>query len=129
MEMLIYTKVIIEVKNLQNNDLVGKVVLSKAGRDKKRLYVVVRQINDDYVLLSNGNTKSLDVPKKKKIKHISILEDVDEEILSSIRLCSKSTDLKIKRFLKLKGIVKEGWLPYVKRWRYRNARYCVRVIT
>jgi ribosomal protein L14E/L6E/L27E len=105
---VIYTKVIIEVKNLQNNDLVGKVVLSKAGRDKKRLYVVVRQINDDYVLLSNGNTKSLDVPKKKKMKHISILEDVDEEILSSIRLCSKSTDLKIKRFLKLKGIVKEG---------------------
>jgi ribosomal protein L14E/L6E/L27E len=108
MVMLIYTKVIIEVKNLQNNDLIGKVVLSKAGRDRNHLYVVVRQINEEYVLLANGNTKSMNMPKKKKIKHLSILEDIDDEILSLIKSCDKSTDLKIKRFLKLKGIVKEG---------------------
>ncbi|MBE6071631.1 MAG: hypothetical protein E7208_06685 [Clostridium butyricum] len=93
---------------MQNNDLIGKVVLSKAGRDKNHLYVIVRQINEDYVLLANGNTKSISMPKKKKVKHLSILEDIDDEIISSIRLCDKSTDLKIKRFLKLKGIVKEG---------------------
>ena len=108
MVVLIYTKVIIEVKNLQNNDLIGKVVLSKAGRDINHLYVVVRQIDNDYVLLANGDTKSIDMPKKKKIKHLIILEDIDEELLSLIRLCDKSTDLKIKRFLKVRGIVKEG---------------------
>ena len=85
---------------MQNNDLIGKVVLSKAGRD--------RQINEDYVLLANGNTKSIKVPKKKKLKHLNILEYSDDEIISSIKSCDKSTDLKIKRFLKLKGIVKEG---------------------
>jgi len=106
--VLIYTKVIIEVKNLQNNDLIGKVVLSKAGRDRDHLYVVVRQIDNDYVLLGNGNTKLIKVPKKKKIKHLSILEDIDDELFSSIKACDKSTDLKIKRFLKLRGIVKEG---------------------
>lgn len=108
MVVLIYTKVIIEVKNLQNNDLIGKVVLSKAGRDKDHLYVVVRQIDDDYVLLANGDTKLIEMPKKKKIKHLSILEDVDDELLSLINSCDKSTNLKIKRFLKLRGIVKEG---------------------
>lgn len=108
MVVLIYTKVIIEVKNLQNNDLIGKVVLSKAGRDINHLYVVVRQIDNDYVLLANGDTKSVDMPKKKKIKHLIILEDIDEELLSSIKSCDKSTDLKIKRFLKVRGIVKEG---------------------
>lgn len=106
--MLIYTKVIIEVKNLQNNDLIGKVVLSKAGRDRDHLYVIVRQIDNNYVLLANGDTKLINMPKKKKIKHLSILEDIDEELLSSIQACDKSTDLKIKRFLKLRGIVKEG---------------------
>ena len=108
MVVLIYTKVIIEVKNLQNNDLIGKVVLSKAGRDINHLYVVVRQIDNDYVLLANGDTKSIDMPKKKKIKHLIILEDIDKELLSSIKSCDKSTDLKIKRFLKVRGIVKEG---------------------
>lgn len=67
MVVLIYTKVIIEVKNLQNNDLIGKVVLSKAGRDINHLYVVVRQIDNDYVLLANGDTKSIDMPKKKRL--------------------------------------------------------------
>lgn len=108
MVVLIYTKVIIEVKNLQNNDLIGKVVLSKAGRDRNYLYVVVRQIDNNYVLLANGDTKLIDMPKKKKIKHLSILEDVDNELFSLIQSCNKSTDLKIKRFLKLRGIVKEG---------------------
>lgn len=106
--MLIYTKVIIEVKNLQNNGLIGKVVISKAGRDKKHLYVIIRQIDENYVLLCNGSTKCIEKPKKKKIKHLSILENVDDELVSLIKSCDKSTDLKIKRFLKLRNIVKEG---------------------
>lgn len=93
---------------MQNNDLIGKIVLSKAGRDKDHLYVVVRQIDNNYVLLANGDTKLVDMPKKKKIKHLSILEEVDDELFSSIQSCNKSTDLMIKRFLKLRGIVKEG---------------------
>lgn len=93
---------------MQNNDLIGKVVLSKAGRDMDHLYVVVRQIDNDYVLLANGDTKSINMPKKKKIKHLIILEDIDEELLSLIKSCDKSTDLNIKRFLKVRGIVKEG---------------------
>ena len=81
---------------MQNNDLIGKIVLSKCGRDK------------DYYLLSNGSNKTIQMPKKKKIKHFSVLENVDDEIKASIILKDKGTDLKIKRFLKLKGIVKEG---------------------
>lgn len=102
------TKVIIEVKSLKNNDLIGKVVLSVAGRDKDHHYVVVDKVNDDYYLLSNGNTKTTQMPKKKRIKHFIVLEDVDDEIKASIMSNDKGTDLKIKRFLKLKGIVKEG---------------------
>lgn len=102
------TKVIIEVKSLQNNDLIGKVVLSKTGRDKNHLYVVIGHLSDRYVILSNGSTKTVQMPKQKNLKHISVLEDVNDEIKESIILKDRGTDLKIKRFLKLKGIVKEG---------------------
>ena len=91
-----------------NNDLIGKVVLSKAGRDKDHYYVVVNKMNDDYYLLSNGSTKTTQIPKKKKLKHLIVLEDVNDEIKASILSEDRGTDLKIKRFLKLKGIVKEG---------------------
>ena len=102
------TKVIIEVKSLQNNDLIGKVVLSKTGRDKGHLYVIIGHLSDSYVILSNGSTKTVQMPKQKNLKHISVLEDVDDEIKASIISKDRGTDLKIKRFLKLKGIVKEG---------------------
>ena len=93
---------------MQNNDLIGKVVLSKAGRDKKHLYVVIEQIDDQYVLLANGLTKTIEKPKKKKLKHLEIIKNIDEEIKSAIMNNDISTDLKIKRFLKFEGIVKEG---------------------
>lgn len=101
-------KVIIEVKSLQNNDLIGKVALSTSGRDKNHYYVIVNVINNDYCLLSNGSTKTIQLPKKKNVKHFTILGNVDDEIKASLILNEKGTDLKIKRFLKLKGIVKEG---------------------
>ena len=85
---------------MQNNDLIGKIVLSKCGRDKDHYYVIVDKVDDDYYLLSNGSNKTIQMPKKKKIKHFIVLENVDDEIKASIILKDKGTDLKIKRFLK-----------------------------
>lgn len=93
---------------MQNNDLIGKVVSSIAGRDKNYLYVIVDQLDNDYMLLSNGNTKTIQMPKKKKLKHILVLDDINDEIKTLILSKNKGADLQIKRFLKLKGIVKEG---------------------
>ena len=93
---------------MEDNDLIGRMVLSNAGRDKNQLYVLIRQLDSEYVLLSNGATKTMNQPKKKKLKHLSIMEIIDEDLRKAIMDNEKSTDLKIKRFLKLKGIVKEG---------------------
>lgn len=93
---------------MQNNDLIGRIVLSKAGRDKNHLYIVTGIINEQYVLLTNGSTKLISNPKKKKIKHLNFLSTVDDEIKDAIINNDKSTDLKIKKFLKFEGIVKEG---------------------
>ena len=60
-------KVIIEVKSLQNNDLIGKLVISNSGRDKNQMYIIVDNIDDSYYLLSNGKTKTIQMPKKKKL--------------------------------------------------------------
>lgn len=93
---------------MQNNDLIGKVVSSIAGRDKNYLYVIVDQLDNDYMLLSNGNKKTIQIPKKKKLKHLVVLDDTNDEIKLLILSKNKGADLKIKRFLKLKGVVKEG---------------------
>lgn len=93
---------------MQNNDLIGKVVSSIAGRDKDCFYVIVDHIDNDYMFLSNGNTKTIQMPKKKSLKHLIVLDDISDEIKILISSKNRGADLKIKRFLKLKGIVKEG---------------------
>ena len=47
----------------------GSVVLSLAGHDKDKLYVVLRK-EGSYAFLSDGKTKTLKDPKKKKLKHL-----------------------------------------------------------
>ena len=93
---------------MQNNDLIGKIVLSKCGRDKDHYYVIVDKVDDDYYLLSNGSNKTIQMPKKKKLKHFDVLGDAEDHIKTALAAKDKGADLKIKRFLKLKGIVKEG---------------------
>ena len=47
----------------------GSVVLSLAGHDKDKLYVVLRK-EGSYAFLSDGRTKTLKDPKKKNLKHL-----------------------------------------------------------
>lgn len=93
---------------MQNNDLIGKVVLSLSGRDKDHLYVVVDSTKAGNVLLINGDNKTISNPKKKNIKHLSFIDDIDDELKTTIKDKKKNADLRIKRFLKLRYIVKEG---------------------
>ena len=48
---------------------VGQFAVSKAGHDKGVLYVVVAQ-EGEFAFLCDGKTKTLENPKKKKLKHI-----------------------------------------------------------
>lgn len=59
----------------------GTVVISKAGRDKGKLLVVLNS-EEQYVTLSDGKKRPLTNPKKKKLKHIAVTKYIlDEESL------------------------------------------------
>lgn len=49
---------------------VGDIVLSKAGRDKNKFMVVVRE-EGEFLYLADGKVRKLSSPKKKRIKHIA----------------------------------------------------------
>lgn len=50
---------------------VGRVVMSRVGRDQGRLMMVVGMADEAHVLLADGDLRKLAKPKKKKIMHIS----------------------------------------------------------
>ena len=49
---------------------VGMVVMSRAGRDAGRYFVVLQKLDENYVWIVDGDIHKIDHPKKKKIKHL-----------------------------------------------------------
>ncbi len=77
---------------------VGRVVTSLQGRDRKRSFVVIGVPEEGFVLMSDGRTRKLDRPKKKKTKHLRpspVKMETYQQLLTENRL--KDSD--IRRFL------------------------------
>lgn len=70
---------------------IGMLAKSKAGHDDKKVYVVVK-IDSDYVYLADGSIRTIDNPKKKKKKHVQVI-NIQHDIATA-------DDVAIKRILK-----------------------------
>ncbi len=53
-------------------NMIGNFATSKAGHDKGNCYVIVAE-EEDFVYLCDGRLKKLAAPKKKRKKHIQIV--------------------------------------------------------
>ncbi len=86
---------------------IGRVAVSTAGRDKGRYFMILDIIDDQYVYIVNGELRTIDRPKKKKIRHLKLCPQVlngiaqklktgakvfDAEIRSAIRSCKCESD-------------------------------------
>jgi ribosomal protein L14E/L6E/L27E len=77
-----------------------EVVKSIAGHDKDKIYLVSEILEKDYVLLIDGKLRTLDKPKKKKIKHINSLNVVESQLEEIFEDKSKINDGEIRKILK-----------------------------
>ncbi len=80
--------------------MVGKFATSKAGHDKTKLYIIMNE-DTEYVYLVDGDLKPLDKPKKKRKKHIQIINRVDETIQNKLDTKQIIYNEDIKRAIKL----------------------------
>lgn len=62
---------------------VGMLVYSKAGRDKKNLFLVL-DIENDYAYIADGDVRKAEKPKKKKLIHLQKINKVFENINKDI---------------------------------------------
>ena len=80
--------------------MTGNFAFSKAGHDKGKLYVIVAE-EQDYVYLCDGRLKKIDAPKKKRKKHIQIVNRrVGEELLAGLKKRETMLDEQIKYAIK-----------------------------
>ncbi|MDI3477094.1 MAG: hypothetical protein PWQ59_619 [Thermoanaerobacterium sp.] len=79
---------------------IGRIVKSKAGRDKDRIFIIVGVADEKHVLIADGDLRKIEKPKKKKLIHLQKYNEVDETIREKILKGETVTNAEIKNALK-----------------------------
>lgn len=77
----------------------GQVVYSKSGHDKSLPFIVI-SVDDDYLLLADGKLRTLEHPKRKKIKHVQKTNYICYNIKEKLENNSYLLDADISKALK-----------------------------
>jgi len=86
-----------------NEPVIGRVCTSRAGHDKGRAFLIVGVFDDNHVLLSDGETRKLSRPKKKKLSHLHIEPQKTDEIAKKFAESKEVLDADVRNALKLLG--------------------------
>ena len=78
---------------------IGEFAKSKAGHDKEEIFIIINK-EEEYVYLVDGKSRIFDKPKKKKIKHIQVINQIDEELQRKLETNLILRDEDIKRAIK-----------------------------
>nr|WP_312214910.1 KOW domain-containing protein [Clostridioides sp.] len=81
------------MKKVLSEDLsIGQVVKVSSGRDKGRLFFIVKIVDDEYVLIADGKKRKLVKPKLKKVKHLKKYNFINNEVKGKIISDQEITD-------------------------------------
>ncbi len=83
---------------------VGQIVQSRSGRDKGRYFFIIQIIDEEYVYLADGDLRTVESPKKKKLKHVKLTDLKDDRLNRIIGENKKVTNALLKRSLNSLGL-------------------------
>ena len=64
--------------------VIGRLAVSRAGRDKGRCFVIVGIADENSVWIADGDLRKFEKPKLKKLRHLRVQRDVSEGIAERI---------------------------------------------
>ena len=80
--------------------MTGFLASSKAGHDKDKVYIIIRE-DTEYVWLADGKLKTAANPKKKRKRHVQVIKYFNnEEVQSKLLEGTEVSDLEIVMVLK-----------------------------
>ena len=74
---------------------IGRLCLSRAGRDQGKHFIVKEVIDESYVYIVDGMMHKVAAPKKKKLKHLDMKPIVLEGIAAKLQDGTKVFDAEI----------------------------------
>ena len=75
---------------------IGSIVYSKAGRDKGKYFAVI-SLEGEFAYLCDGDIRKFDKPKKKKLKHLSVTNEVSSTVKEKITVSGKIGNAELRK--------------------------------
>jgi len=88
-----------EVKDI-GTDILGKVVISRSGRDMGKAFVIIGILNERFLLICDGDIRKIENPKKKNIRHLNFTSMQAHDVLEYLRKGEKPPDHVIRKSIK-----------------------------
>ena len=63
------------------DNILGRVVYSKTGRDKGKIFVIIQVVNDRYVMLADGDLRKIENPKMKNVCHLKFTRMKADDVM------------------------------------------------
>jgi ribosomal protein L14E/L6E/L27E len=64
-----------------SENMLGRLVYSLNGRDQGRPFVIIRIVNERYVIVSDGDKRKIENPKMKNVKHLQYTKIKANEVI------------------------------------------------
>lgn len=83
---------------------IGQYVRSRAGRDKDRAFIVMNIVDEKFVLIADGDLRRIEKPKKKKIRHLIVIDQVSESLKDKLSGDGKINNALVRREIEKLGL-------------------------
>ncbi|TQS76052.1 RNA-binding protein [Ornithinibacillus gellani] len=75
---------------------IGQVVRIKQGREAGQYAIILKIVDERYVLLADGEKRKYDRPKKKNLNHMEIMDYISPEVQDSLLKTGRVTNGKLR---------------------------------
>ncbi|WP_134704790.1 KOW domain-containing RNA-binding protein [Ammoniphilus sp. YIM 78166] len=84
------------VKDAETPSCIGQVVQILKGRDEQKFAFIIKQLDDRFVLVADGDKRKFDRPKKKNVLHLTFMDYVSQEVRQSLLDTGRVTNSKLR---------------------------------
>ncbi|HEY0828565.1 MAG TPA: KOW domain-containing RNA-binding protein [Bacilli bacterium] len=74
----------------------GQIVKVLRGKDADKYSIIIGILDENFVMIADGNKRKFDQPKKKNILHLQLQEEISSEVVKSLRESARVTNGKLR---------------------------------
>lgn len=75
---------------------IGQLIKVLRGKDEERYAIVVKVLDERFVMIADGDKRKFDQPKKKNVLHLELLPIICREVAISLQESGNVTNAKLR---------------------------------